>query len=143
MTQCEGKGGWLSLRSLLMCRRADLGMLVAVLAAVSRGPASQRAAAAHAALQAPALPGTVSSADAANYISLLKVSLMRYFLAARSLCFLLRLKEDTTAQAIFGRQQEGTPSDAHSPSMAAENLTAEQFEGYVLGEEAFPGFATL
>ena len=60
----------------VLCRRTDLGMLLAVVAAFSQGSEVQRAAAAHAALQTPTLPGTVSSADAADYITLLKVSLV-------------------------------------------------------------------
>ena len=59
----------------VLCRRTDLGMLLAVLAAVSQGSATQRAAVAHAALQTPTLPGTVCSAGAVDYITVLKVRL--------------------------------------------------------------------
>ena len=74
LLQGKGIGYRLWLKGLSSCRRADLGMLLAVLAAVSRGSETQRAAAAHAALQTPDRPGTVCSADAAEYITLLKVS---------------------------------------------------------------------
>ena len=60
----------------VLCRRTGLGMLLAVLAAVSRGTVTQRAAAAHAALQTPTLPRTVCSTEAVEYVTVLKVSLV-------------------------------------------------------------------
>ena len=47
--------------------------------------------------------------------------------------------EKRTAQAIFEQQQEGSSA----PPPAAEHLTAEAFEAYVLGENVFPSFAYL